>query len=613
MSVFLSPVGGAGAQFFDNNGNPLTGGKLYTYIAGTTTPQATYTGASGNTAHANPIVLDAGGRVPGGEIWLTDAVQYKFVIKTSVDVLIGTYDNVDGNGSGILSSLASPSGSSLVGYLPAGTGAVATTVQSQLRTFTGFGGGSANVITTNQASGVASLGKTTTGYENTATGYFSLSENTTGFLNTAFGHGTLTSSTTGSNNTAVGATSLNLNTTGGENTAVGCRSLSNNTTGNYNTAVGQGALFNNLTGNLNAAFGYHALLNNTTGAQNTALGDISLEANTTGNGNVAVGFTALLAATTATGNTAVGTSSQQSTITGGNNTSVGYLSLYYNTSTGNTAIGSNAAVATTTGYDNTAVGTNSFITNTTGFLNTAVGRDALSLNLTGANNVAVGYAAGNNNSTGSNNVSIGRVAGYSSTVDNNVAVGAFSLQNTTTGTNNTAVGTSAMTGNITFSNCSALGANAGISASNQIQLGDSATTTYVYGTVQNRSDLNDKADVRDTVLGLDFINALRPVDYKWDMREDYRDNPLVSLAEVTRDGSKKRNRYHHGLIAQEVQALITSSGVDFGGFQDHTKLGGDAVLSIGYDELIAPLIKAVQELTAKNKILFDRITILETK
>jgi len=96
MAVNLSPIGGVAAQFLDNNGNPLTGGKIYTYAAGTTTPQATYTSANGATPHANPIILDAAGRVPGGEIWLTDGLQYKFVIKTSTDVQIGSYDNIIG-------------------------------------------------------------------------------------------------------------------------------------------------------------------------------------------------------------------------------------------------------------------------------------------------------------------------------------------------------------------------------------------------------------------------------------------------------------------------------------------------------------------------------------
>jgi hypothetical protein len=96
MSVTPSPIGGFAAQFFDNNGVILSGGKIYTYAAGTTTPQATYTSAAGVTPHANPIILDSAGRVPGGEIWLTDGLVYKFVIETAASILIGTYDNITG-------------------------------------------------------------------------------------------------------------------------------------------------------------------------------------------------------------------------------------------------------------------------------------------------------------------------------------------------------------------------------------------------------------------------------------------------------------------------------------------------------------------------------------
>jgi hypothetical protein len=98
MAVFLSPVGGVAAQFFTNSGVPLSGGKLYTYAAGTTTPQATYTSSSGSTNHTNPIILDSAGRVPGGELWIS-APPYKFVLNTSTDVLIATYDNVLGIGA----------------------------------------------------------------------------------------------------------------------------------------------------------------------------------------------------------------------------------------------------------------------------------------------------------------------------------------------------------------------------------------------------------------------------------------------------------------------------------------------------------------------------------
>lgn len=99
MAVFLSPVGGVAAQFFTNSGAVLTGGKLYTYAAGTTTPAPSYTTSTGNVARTNPVVLDAAGRVPdSGEIWISP-ISYKFVLKDSNDVLIATYDNIFGSGA----------------------------------------------------------------------------------------------------------------------------------------------------------------------------------------------------------------------------------------------------------------------------------------------------------------------------------------------------------------------------------------------------------------------------------------------------------------------------------------------------------------------------------
>ena len=99
MAVNLSAFGCVGWQFFDNNGVILTGGLIYTYAAGGTTPAATYTTSAGNVAHTNPIVLDSAGRVPGGEIWLLMGTNYKFVLNTSVGVTIATFDNIYGSGS----------------------------------------------------------------------------------------------------------------------------------------------------------------------------------------------------------------------------------------------------------------------------------------------------------------------------------------------------------------------------------------------------------------------------------------------------------------------------------------------------------------------------------
>lgn len=97
MTISLSAFAGVGTQFFDDLGNVLSGGKVYTYDAGTTTPRATYTDITGSVPHSNPIILDSAGRVPsGGTIWVTDGLLYKFVVTTALDVGLDTYNNVSG-------------------------------------------------------------------------------------------------------------------------------------------------------------------------------------------------------------------------------------------------------------------------------------------------------------------------------------------------------------------------------------------------------------------------------------------------------------------------------------------------------------------------------------
>jgi hypothetical protein len=95
MTVALSPIAGAGWQFFDNSGAILAGGLLYTYAAGTTTPLATYQESSGSTVHTNPIILDSAGRVPT-EVWMTAGSAYKLVLKTSTGISLWTMDNLRG-------------------------------------------------------------------------------------------------------------------------------------------------------------------------------------------------------------------------------------------------------------------------------------------------------------------------------------------------------------------------------------------------------------------------------------------------------------------------------------------------------------------------------------
>ena len=116
-------------QFFDANGNPLAGGKLYTYAAGTTTPLATYTDSSGSVANSNPVILDSRGEA---SIWLGAAV-YKLKLATSADVELWTVDNISAYNYDVLTSLAASSGSSLVGFIQSGASATSRTVQSKLR------------------------------------------------------------------------------------------------------------------------------------------------------------------------------------------------------------------------------------------------------------------------------------------------------------------------------------------------------------------------------------------------------------------------------------------------------------------------------------------------
>lgn len=77
-------------QFLDANGAILSGGQIFTYAAGTTTPLATYTDQSGNTPNANPVVLDSSGKA---SIWIGDNA-YKFVVEDSLGNVIETVDNI---------------------------------------------------------------------------------------------------------------------------------------------------------------------------------------------------------------------------------------------------------------------------------------------------------------------------------------------------------------------------------------------------------------------------------------------------------------------------------------------------------------------------------------
>ena len=255
---------------------------------------------------------------------------------------------------------------------------------------------------------------------------------------------------------------------------------------------------------------------------------------------------------------------------------------------------------------NLGVGTGSLNGSLTGDQNTCVGYDTGTALTTGHHNAFFGYQCGNAITTGTYNVIMGdRALASQADGTGHIALGQSAIRYlSTSGKNyNTAIGyqagmvTVAASNNTDQQNCTYLGKYARCSGDAQIQLGGTGSDVYAHSSLNVRSDARDKADVRDTAYGLDFINAIRPVDYKWDKRDDYiEQHDDGSVTVHPKDGSKKRNRYHCGVIAQEFEQVLAEHG-DMAALQHHSHNGGDDVYTVAYDELIGPLIKSVQELT----------------
>jgi hypothetical protein len=445
-----------------------------------------------------------------------------------------------------------------------------------------IGRGSGNVVT-NTVIGNGALSSNTTGSRNSAFGYQALagtggispgaSNCAFGFralklagascsTNCAFGGNTLASvNYYAINNNAFGYQALQL-TTGGNQNAFGYQSLQNTTTGSSNSAFGHQTLKNNTTGSRNSAFGYLALRNNTSGTNNNAFGYQALYTSTTGSRNSAFGHMALRNLTTASDNTAFG----YKTLLSGSN---GQFSQR------NTAMGSRASEAGG------------------GVSNSAFGFEALRYSGFNANSAFGAYTLRNQRTTG--------------TANSNSAFGYKALINNISGYTNSAFGANAgttVTGGINLTIIGASAEPSSATATNQITLGNSSVTSLrcQVTTITALSDFRDKTDITDIQLGLSFVEKLRPVTFKWDRREWYTDG--------NRDGSKKDSVIQAGFIAQELKALQEEEGVEFLKlvYEDNPDK-----LEATPGNLMIPLIKAVQELSAKVKTLEAKVQILESK
>jgi trimeric autotransporter adhesin len=244
------------------------------------------------------------------------------------------------------------------------------------------------------------------------------------------------------------------------------------------------------------------------------------------------------------------------TMTGANNIGIGYQAFPDNTSgASNTAIGYHTLWKNTKGGGNIAIGLVALLNNTEGNYNTAVGLNSLTDNTTGLANVATGTEALQHNTTGSSNTASGRFAGDINTAGSaNTFIGAYS---------------DAAANNLI--NATAIGYGAVVTASNHVRIGD-ANVNYIGGAVNFNavSDKRKKKDITDIAHGLDFIKALRPVEYR-----------------MIKEGD---NRLNFGFIAQDIEALLGTNYNILGIEGDK-----DRTLSLRYTDFIAPMVKAMQE------------------
>jgi hypothetical protein len=357
--------------------------------------------------------------------------------------------------------------------------------------------------------------------------------------------------------------------------------------GNYNVVVGDEAGTAITTGDNNVAVGYKALEVDNTGSNNTALGYSALEANTTAADNVAVGYKALELNSTGASNTALGKQAMQANTTASNGTAVGFSALYANT----------------TGRDNTAVGFSAGITNTTGLENTALGMYALRFNTTGNTNTALGLQALHRNTTANDNTAVGRNSMEQNlTGAQNTIVGSLCHDNLTTGDLNTALGYNLAPSAVDVSSEIVIGSSITGAGTNTVRIGtgggtatlglDGSDTSWAAA-----SDVRLKKDVADSTVGLSFLNALRPITFKW----QHKNAVAEDLPQYDADSSDPifgEGKAHHGFIAQEVKAVIDDhSDVLDGNNIWHEDPDGTQQLSQG--NLVPMLVKAIQELSAK--------------
>ena len=411
--------------------------------------------------------------------------------------------------------------------------------------------------------------------------------------NTGVGHHALFKTTKGSFNTALGGYALSSNVSGSYNTALGCRAalISDEF---FNTLLGY-AVFGEVSdiSMRNTAIGYRALFGDH-GDQakvyvtNTVIGNEALH-----------GTRPPLGGSSISDNTAIGKQASYACIADGN-TIIGTQALFYpEHSANNTAIGRAALLGINPTGDSeiwyhigTGVGQNTLIESEN---STGVGDSSLMKSMDGS---AFGFKALSNKKTRSGTAAGHQALSKEDTSSSSARSGALTALGWMAGNNVEDI----------VDNATAVGALVGLTADHQVRIGNVAVSS-IGGPVAWTafSDAQFKKDIQEDVVGLSFINALRPVTYLVDRGElkswwekNYPNYPIETLDQLY-DTTEVR---FTGFIAQEVEAAAQNVGYEFSGV-DAPKNGKD-YYGLRYGTFTVPLIQAVQEITEQNQILEDR-------
>ncbi len=428
--------------------------------------------------------------------------------------------------------------------------------------------------------------------------------------NTIIGYSAAEDGTASSNSVAIGFKAMELLTTGVNNTVVGSQAFDAAAHDESdNVVIGLGAMGaaaqggasgdNNREIKQNIAIGSGALMGGTLTSTNhlegnIAIGHNAMDATSDSNqiGTIAIGTSALTALTSGTGNVAVGYQCLDAEDTGDSNTAIGYMALS----------------AQDDGDLNTAVGYEAGLSHTTGSSgwggNTFIGAKSGKYNGAGRGNTFVGSESAQGNSgavlTGNYNTTLGVQSGLllQGAAHSNTFVGGYSGDVATTAVENTCLGYGADIQDATATNQIVIGNNITGTKDNAVFIGND--TSHIENdfnsdaTWNHSSDRRQKTDIKDETLGLEFINDLRPVTYKhkspsefpkeWDAYDADDKEPMGGDKTI------------HGFIAQEVKEAMDNANVDtFQGWSD----GIDGRQRVSFEAMVMPLIKAVQELSAK--------------